>query len=133
MKTGEFCDGIYENMAVVADWMKHNGASIRGTTPLPSGETASVPATASGTTRYLFALPEFTKGGAYDKDLLPAKDITITLKGVSKPSTVTLLGDGSELKCGYSGGALTVELPASKRTKLVDVVKVETGTSVGRL
>ncbi len=56
MRTGEFCDGIYQNMGVVADWMKHNGASLRGTMPLPAGETASGPATASGTTRYLFAL-----------------------------------------------------------------------------
>ena len=133
MRTGEFCDGIYQNMAAVADWMKHNSASIRGTMPLPSGETASVPATASGTTRYLFALPGFKNDGAYDKDLVPAKDITISLKGVAKPSAVTLLGDGSGLKYQYGVGGLTVELPASKRTKLVDVVKVETGVSVGGL
>jgi len=125
MNTGEFCDGVYQNMALVAEWMKPNGASVHGTKPLPAGETASVPATSSGSTRYLFALPKFKDGGAYEKDLLPATDTTLTLTGTGKPMKVTLMGDGSALKYDDDGTTLTVQLPAFKRTKSVDVVQVD--------
>ena len=124
MSTGEFCDGIYDNMAIVAEWMKHNGASVKGTQPLPATESASVPATAAGSTRYLFALPAFKNDGAYEKDLLPAEEVTLTLKGVAKPSSAKLLGDGAALEFAYAGDTVTLKLPASKRTKLVDVVQV---------
>jgi alpha-L-fucosidase len=122
---GEFVDDIYQNMAVVAEWRKTNGRAVEGAQPLPAGETASVPATSAGTTRYLFALPAFKEGGRFEADLLPATDATLTLKGVPKPTSVRLLRDGSSLKHTYADGALTVELPAGKRTKLVDVVKID--------
>jgi alpha-L-fucosidase len=125
MSSGEFCDGIYQNMGVVADWMKINGASVRGVKPLPAGESASVPATASGSVRYLFAIPQFKGDGAYDKDLLPATDLTITLKGIAKPASVKLLGKEAVLATNYSDKTLTVQLPATMRTNLVDVVKVD--------
>jgi len=123
--SGEFCDGIYENMTVVAEWMKHNSPAVKAVKPLPTGESASVPATASGATRYLFALPRFKDDGAYEKDLLPAADSALTLTGANRPVKVSLTSDGSELKHDYSGGTLTIHLPASKRTKLVDVVRVD--------
>jgi alpha-L-fucosidase len=124
MSTGEFTLQIYQNMAVVADWTKQNGAAVRGTKPLPLGEAASVPATVSATTRYLFLLPQFKDGGAYDKDLLPAVDTTVTLKGVSRPTAVRLLGSGKTLKYDYADNGVTVQVPADVRTKLVDVVEV---------
>src|SRR6185295_18800169 len=65
MASGEFCDDIYKNMSVVAGWMKANSESIRGTKPLSGGESASVPAVASGSARYLFALPKFKNNGQY--------------------------------------------------------------------
>jgi alpha-L-fucosidase len=80
-------------MAVVADWMKRDGGAVRGTKPLPSGETASVPATASATTRYLFLLPQFKDGGVDDKDFLPSIDTTVTLTGISRPMAVRLRED----------------------------------------
>jgi alpha-L-fucosidase len=122
---GELVDEIYRNMAVVAGWLKTNGRSVQGTQPLRAGESATVPATATGTTRYLFALPAFTEGGRFEKDLLPAADATLTLKGVGKPRSVRLLGDGRALAHRYNDGAVTVELPAARRTKLVDVVRIE--------
>jgi alpha-L-fucosidase len=125
MSTGEFCDDIYKNMALVGEWMNHNGASVHGTKPLPAVETASVPATSSGSTRYLFALPKFKEGGAYEKDLLPATDLTLTLTGAGQPAKVTLMGDGSPLTFDYSGTTLTIQLPATKRTTSVDVVQVD--------
>jgi alpha-L-fucosidase len=125
MSSGEFCQDIYDNMAKISGWMKRNSAAVKTAKPLPAGETASVPATASGSTRYLFALPKFKDGGAYEKDLLPASDATLTLAGAGKPARVTLTADGAELKYDYSGTTLTIQLPAAKRTQLVDVVQVD--------
>ncbi|HEX3355773.1 MAG TPA: alpha-L-fucosidase, partial [Tepidisphaeraceae bacterium] len=113
MSSGEFCEDIYKNMAIVAEWMKHNGESVHAVRPLTNGETSSVPAVAHESARYLFAIPKFKGEGKYDQDMLPTSDETLTLKGIaSKPASVKLLGDGSELKFEYSAGALSVELPA---------------------
>ncbi|HTK25699.1 MAG TPA: alpha-L-fucosidase [Pyrinomonadaceae bacterium] len=127
MSTGEFTPEIYQNMDVVAGWMKQNGAAVRGTKPLPSDESASVPATASGQTRYLFLLPKFKDGGAYDKDMMPPDDVEVTLKGVVKPTSVKLLDSGEALKFDFANDIVTVKIPASVRTKLVDVVRIEIG------
>jgi alpha-L-fucosidase len=125
MANGEFCGDIYRNMSVVAGWMKTNGESMRGGRPLPDKESASVPAVAIGSVRYLFALPSFKEGGQYEKDLEPATDMTINVSGIRKPKSVTLLGDGSGLVHAFASNQLAVKLPANKRTTLVDVVKVE--------
>jgi len=125
MASGEFCDGIYQNMAAISEWMKRNGSAIKAARPLPAGETASVPATASGSTRYLFALPQFRAGGAYQPDLLPPRDLTLTLTGAGNASKVILTSDESQLKHDFSGNTLTIQLPAAKRSQLVDVVRVE--------
>ncbi len=125
MPNGDLEPAAYDNMARVATWMKVNGAAIKQAKPLPQGESAPVPATAAGSTRYLFALPKFNGDSPYDKDMLPPVGETLTLSGVAPPASVTLLGDGSALKYAFTDGMLTVELPASKRTKLVDVVRVE--------
>ncbi len=125
MANGEFTPEIYQNMAVVAGWMKVNGKAIQGTKPLPPDESASVPGTASGPARYLFVLPQFKEGGAYDKDLLPPTDVKITLKGARQPAEVKLLGSGKSLKFDYADNVITIEVPSSVRTKLVDVIQVE--------
>jgi alpha-L-fucosidase len=126
MSNGEFCDGIYTNMAIVADWMKANGESIRGTKPLVASESSDVPAVASASARYLFALPVFKGNGTQESELLPPEETTLSIKGIAtKPASVKLLADGSNLVFDYSDGAVSVKLPAAKRTKLVDVVKIE--------
>jgi alpha-L-fucosidase len=57
--------------------------------------------------------------------MLPPVDETITLRGItSRPTSVTMLRDGSSIPFTFAEGTLTVSLPASKRTKLVDVVKI---------
>jgi alpha-L-fucosidase len=134
-KDGELHPDAYKNMAVVAAWMKTNGESVRETRSLPAGETASVPAVAKGTTRYLFVSPEFKQegtGGRMDKsrldeNMLPLTDVTLTLEGVSNPSAVKLLGDGNLLSNSYNADnhILTVSVPATRRTRLMDVVRVE--------
>lgn len=126
---GELHPTAYKNMEVLAGWMKKNGDSVHSVKPLPSGESANVPATAKGRERFLFAIPKFNKSagvpGMFDKDMLPPTDITFTLKGISqKPERVTLLDDASELPFEYAAKTVTVNLPATKRTKLVDVVRV---------
>lgn len=122
-RDGEFVDGIYKNMAAVAEWMKQNAVSVKdGAKPLPETESASVPATMKGNTRYLFAIPKFNDPFGAP---LTASDETLTLKGVHQPKSVKLLGDGSALQFTYADGAVNVQLPASKRTQLVDVVQVE--------
>ncbi|HSU69744.1 MAG TPA: alpha-L-fucosidase [Tepidisphaeraceae bacterium] len=124
MASGELCEDAYKNMAVVAEWMRTNGESIKGAKSLPDGETASVPATSKGSTRYLFAIPEY-EGGLLGANQQPAKDETLTFKGIPKAANVKLLGDGQALDHSLADGTLTVQLPASRRTKLVDVVAVE--------
>jgi alpha-L-fucosidase len=124
MPNGELEPAAYANMQVVAGWMRANGASIREAAPLPDGERASVPATAAGATRYLFALPRFKDNGMYEKDLLPPAGERLTLTGAARPVAVTLLRDGSPLEYEFAAGTLTIDLPASARTTLVDVVRV---------
>jgi alpha-L-fucosidase len=124
-KDGEFVQDIYDNMKIVGQWMKQNRESVDGTKPLPATETASVPATAAGSTRYLFATPGFKDGGSYEQDLLPATDETLTIKGVPSPTKVQLLSGGKKLDYTYADQTITIELPASQRTKLVDVVRVD--------
>lgn len=122
-KDGEFVDQIYKNMAIVGQWMKHNGASVKGAArPLPPAESASVPATARGSVRYLFAIPKFDDPFGAP---MPPKDERLTLSGVDEPKWVKLLASGSPLEHKYTGRTITITLPASKRTQLVDVVAVE--------
>ncbi|HVQ40376.1 MAG TPA: alpha-L-fucosidase [Pyrinomonadaceae bacterium] len=128
MATGEFTNEIYQNMYVVGEWMKANGAAVKGTKPLSAGESASVPATSLGAKRYLFLLPQFQAGGMYTEDLLIPDDVTVTLKGASRPGAVRLLDRESAdagLKFDYAGGVVTIQVPATKRSMLVDVVEVD--------
>lgn len=123
---GVFPDQVYTNMKLVQDWMTINKRSIEKATRLPAGEIASVPATANGNYRYLFAVREFKGDGKYDADMLPAKDTTITLQVNTKPKSVKLLGqEGKTLQYSYSSNQLSVTVPASVRTTLVDVIAVE--------
>src|SRR4030095_32444 len=102
-----------------------NGEAVRGTKPLSPTESASVPATASGSKRFLFLLPEFKKEGVYDDDMLPAMDMTVTLKGIGKPAGVRLLGDRTRLNFEQADKVVTVRVPAAKRTRLVDVLEID--------
>jgi alpha-L-fucosidase len=125
MSNGELTPAIYENMAAVSGWMKDHRSSIHGASRLPKGESASVPATARAGTRYLFAIPAFKDGSSgYPEDQLPATDTTLTLTGATKPKAVALMGSDAKLDSQYKDGVLSVALPASLRSKTVDVVEV---------
>jgi alpha-L-fucosidase len=125
MPSGELEPAAYTNMAIVQRWMQENGAAIKKAGPIPDAEEASVPATGRGTTRYLFALPQFKDNSPYEKDLLPPGDVTLTLSHVAIPVSVTLLRDGSSVPFTFEAGTLSVKLPAASRTNLPDVVRVE--------
>jgi len=122
---GIFPDAVYKNMKVIESWMKLNGQAVNQVQKLPATETASVPATVSGNNRYLFAIPKFKNNGKYDEDRLPAEDVVLTLKTASSPKSVKLLASGEDLNFKYTDQQISVNLPANKRTNLVDVVKIE--------
>jgi alpha-L-fucosidase len=130
MANGEMSDGVYENMAIVADWMKANHDSVEGVQPLPDGETASVPATSHQGARYLFALPRVDPAAKYPASLmpealLPFEDESLVLSGVAAaPRSVTLLATGQALEFTHKDGVVTVRLPAALRTKTADVAVV---------
>jgi alpha-L-fucosidase len=123
---GELVPEAYEALATFGDWMAKNARSVQGTHPLPQGETASVPATSRERERYLFAIPKFTDpNNPTTAEQLPPADETLTLTGSISPRSVVLLAGGQPLEYTYEDGKLTVILPASLRTPLVDVVRIE--------
>lgn len=129
-KDGRFPHAAYDGMAVVSGWMRANAEAVYAVTPLPAGETASVPATAAKGVRYLYVIPEFKLSaefknkGAGERDRLPAKDRRLTLTGIAKPTSVRLLGDDREVAFTHTGKTLTVDVPVALQNKLVTVVKV---------
>jgi alpha-L-fucosidase len=124
-RDGEFVDDISKNMAVVGRWMARHAAAVKDVAPLPDGETASVPATAHQSARYLFAIPKFRGDGSYDREMLPLDTVELELNGTPQPDSVTLMSDGSTLKYKYSPMQLKVTLPVEKRSNQVDVVEVD--------
>ncbi|WP_443938199.1 alpha-L-fucosidase [Pedobacter sp. MW01-1-1] len=122
--TGKMSDKVYKNLAILQKWMVINGEAIKGTSPLPATEIASVPATANKNLRYLFLIPSFDKDGAYPEQQLPAKDMEITLTCPNKPKSVKTLEKNQALTFTYANGKLTISCPANKRSTQVDVVKV---------
>ena len=124
MSNGDLAAAAYENMAILAGWMTNHRVAVGAVNPLDAAESASVPASAKGATRYLYAIPEFD-GGNTDADMQPVADVKLTLKGVAKPTAVTLLGDSQPIDFDYSDGLISVRLPAARRNKLVDVVAIQ--------
>jgi alpha-L-fucosidase len=122
---GVFPQAVYDNMNVVGHWMKKNRTCVQHVTQLPSGETASVPATAKDNFRYLFAIPKFKNGSKYEQDRLPATDETLLLKTLFQPKSVSILESGQKLNFKYTDGQVIIDLPSGVRTNLVDVIQVE--------
>jgi len=141
MANGDFEPDAYKQLDTFRDWMNPNSESVKGTLPLAENESASVPATRSTNTtgnvaRYLFALPKFKDNGVddqvYEEHQLPAQDTEITFKGArQKPISATLLTDGKPLEFAIDQDVVTVKLPAARRSKLVDVVKLEFAQNFG--
>ncbi len=141
MASGDFSPEAYANIAKLAEWMKiHKESVLNGAVSLPSGEKANVAATANGNTRYLFAIHSFrepTENVADEQGSTgnfgrtpelqdPAKDLIMTLSGINKPSSVTLMRTDKALPHTYDAATqtLTLTLEASKRSDNTDVIKV---------
>jgi alpha-L-fucosidase len=122
---GVFPQAVYDNMKVVGGWMRKNAPSVQHVQQLPSDEAASVPATSKDNYRFLFAIPQFKNSSKYDKDRLPSKDETISLKTSFQPKSVSVLASGKKLNFKYNDGQVIIDLPANVRTNLVDVIQVE--------
>jgi alpha-L-fucosidase len=111
MATGDFPDIAYERIKEFGDWTRRNGESVFDVTDAPESESSNVPVTAHHDARYLHAVPSVTA-------------TKLEWRGARRPRAVTLLGDGSSLQHTYQAGVLTVDLPAEKRSPLVDVVRL---------
>jgi alpha-L-fucosidase len=121
---GVFPQAVYDNMKVVGDWMKKNARSVQHVQPLTASETASVPALSKNNYRYLFAIPVFKNESKYEEDRLPAKDETLSLKTALQPKSVSMVSSGQKLHFKYADGQVVIDLPASVRSNLVDVIEV---------
>jgi len=108
--SGEMPDVYYERMAELTEWMKRGAESVFDTEPGPFPERVNVPTTIKGATWYLHVLPDF--------------DGTVEARDVEEPKSATLLRTGSPVEHSFSGGTLTIDVPASVRTDLDDVVAV---------
>lgn len=118
-KDGVFTTGMNDRLREIAQWMKVNGRSIKGTRALDDSESASVPATAGKGHRYLFLLSK-------EEQKKPLKDEKVVFKAPSQNiKKVSLLGCKEHLKYNVENGTLTVQVPVTLRTELADVIDVE--------
>ena len=111
---GQMPDVYYRRMAELGEWMTFGAESMFDTQAGPFPGRVNVPATIKGGTWYLHATLGFT--GALE------------VRGVEPPASVTLLQTGQPLDHSFVGGTLTIDLPASVRTDLDDVVRVSWST-----
>jgi alpha-L-fucosidase len=115
---------VYAGMEMFRGWIKQHAAAVQGTSELPPGEQASVPATANGARRFLFLIPAFRDGGMYEKDRLPATDTTVQFAVARAPKSLRLLHRPDKIAYTYNNGSLSVTVPASLRSALVDVIEI---------
>lgn len=124
----------------MADWMEHSAESVHDVRPgpWPDGK-ANLPVTTRGDdVSYVHFLPKFPERfpnipkWMKNKFNSPASIIgkipyetTFTWEDVAKPKKVTLLRTGEDVECQWENKTLTITLPDSLRTKLVDVVKLQ--------
>jgi len=110
-KDGDMHPAFYQNVAGLAEWMKHSGVSLLGAGPSPGAERSNAMITTRGKTWYLHLLPDITK--------------QVSLKTDKRPKSVTLLRTGTPLPYSYWGGFIKFTLASSLRTEMDDVVKVQ--------
>jgi len=110
MGNGDLAPDAYTNMAKLEKWMDKNGEAIHGTARLPKTEQASVLGVAKGNIRYLYLKPT-------------TKDQKVTLN-CKKPTSVLFLEDGKPLPFTWKDQQLTINVPAARRSKLYDVIKI---------
>lgn len=104
---------FYQGMAEVRDWMKANGESIKGASPMPETAQANVPVTTRGDIWYLHAV-----NGSKGK-------ISVTPGGAMKSvSSVRVLRTGEPVKYQWDKGTLALDYPEPDRTTPHEVIAV---------
>ncbi|MBN8838505.1 MAG: alpha-L-fucosidase [Sphingobacteriia bacterium] len=121
-KEGAFSDEMISRLKEIAVWMKSNKPAISGSNALSDDELASVPATASGEHRYLFAMPSVTNKF---KTVLPSESLTITFKTGRTVKHIRILGKEEELKYVINNGSVNIEIPSHIRSVNGDVIDIE--------
>lgn len=107
---GTMPEGFYERCEELAAWMAHSKEAVIGTLPTPGDERANVPITRREEVWYLHALP--------------GHEGPVELRGVAMPRRVVLLATDEQLGYDRDGDRLRINLPADRRTGLVDVIAV---------
>jgi hypothetical protein len=65
------------------------------------------------------------RSGTGEEHMLPVQDETVTFKGAAAAvDEVVYLPTGESLPYEFKDGQLTINVPAEKRSKLVDVIRV---------
>ena len=130
LQYGDLAPAAYENMQQLKAWIDRNKEAVYEVRPLPDGEESSVLASVRNRHRYLYLVREFsmvgTRSGTGEEHMLPVDDLTVTFKGVDNPvDEVVYLPTGEFL--AYSreeNGRLSIDVPAEKRSRLVDVIRI---------
>ena len=107
----------YEGMAEVRDWMKVNGESIHGASPVPEDAKANVPITTRGEVWYLHAV----NGSAGKITVTPGGEI----KGVS---SIRVLRTSEPVTYEWKDGTLSLDYPEPDRKTPHDVIAVTFST-----
>ena len=120
---GELPIQAYHRMNEFTSWMEVNKESVYGVKSLPEGEKCDFFASSKGNVRYVYLTREFyeDKGNLL---LKAPKNIKVTFYRVSKPQSVTILGSSFKPNWNFLDGTITIEVPATEQTLLVDVIKV---------
>jgi len=104
---------FYKGMAEVRDWMKLNGESIHGASPMPESAIANVPVTTRGDVWYLHAIP-----GSKGK-------ISVTPGFADKEiQSVRVLRTGEPVKYHWADGTLLLEYPEPEKNTPHEVIAV---------
>ena len=103
----------YQGMSEVRDWMKVNGESIVGASPMPTDMQANVPVTTRGNTWYLHAIAG-TKGRLSVKPGTPIGSI----------KSARLLRTGEPVKFQWADGTLEIDFPEPQRNTPHEVIAV---------
>jgi alpha-L-fucosidase len=111
---------FFAGMAEVRDWMKLNGESVLGASPMPESCQANVPVTTRGNVWYLHAV-----NGSQGKIWVTPG---VPLDGVE---SVVVLGKKSRVPHEWKDGTLVVEYPEPDAEKPHDVIAVTFRTTAG--
>lgn len=109
---GELPEAAYQRLAELSGWMRHSGAALMDVGPGSWPEDCNVPFTVKGNLRYLL--------------VPPGLKAMVELKRTPRPSEVRLVRTGEPVAFRFEGeerrGTVSFDLPAGRRSGLVDVV-----------